>query len=663
MNAKKKFIWLLVILIPILHSSYTIDPDIYLKFIGLSFLLLIFIWYRHVKNSILLDTMIVRTPVVAAYLFFLFYSSISLLLSANSTDGIFEWYRIFMSIVLVLVLAILFQFEELKNNLPKAFTLLSLILFFSGVLDLIPLMKQGNITVPDDTYSITGVFGHRNLYAQMLFFTFPYSIFTALYTKEKLWKPIGTISIITSLFFLILLSNRATWIALVLGLLILSFLHFYHLYGNKNKLFKFDFSEYKGTAIVLLIATLLSLLFYMNASNVESVRTHTSDITDFDKGSTKDRVVLWKNTLALIKDRPLLGSGLSTWKFEILKQGNEGLESENNITFYQTPHNDFLWVFSEQGVIGLILYVIVFITLFYTLLKNIFLSTNQQDFLFNNITLFVFIGYCIYSVLSFPKERMESNIVFSLIAGTALAKQYDLNKRSNSILKRKNVLAYLILPLILLGIFIGVSRFKSETHLEKALQAKAKNNFPLIVQEIEKASGLFYKTDPTSTPLSWYSGSALFNLGRYNEALSEFQKSYEINPYHVHNLNNLASCYEMLGDHKTAIEYYQKAVAIAPNFEDAWLNMCAIYFNQKEFEKAYQVLCEVSLSTKNQKFKPFLMTVIRSVMQQTLLIHPNSKFQMKFIENQTNEDWFLQIHQYLKENQVSIEEYVKEKTL
>jgi hypothetical protein len=139
----------------------------------------------------------------------------------------------------------------------------------------------------------------------------------------------------------------------------------------------------------------------------------------------------------------------------------------------------------------------------------------------------MFIGYCIYSVFSFPKERVESNIIFSLIVGVALVKKSNAdNGNVSSFFKKAGILVYSTLLIILFGIFIGISRFKAETHLEKALHAKAENNFPIIVEEIKKASGIFYKTDPTSTPLAWYSGSALYNMARYSDALIEFQNAY-----------------------------------------------------------------------------------------------------------------------------------------
>ena len=67
----------------------------------------------------------------------------------------------------------------------------------------------------------------------------------------------------------------------------------------------------------------------------------------------------------------------------------------------------------------------------------------------------------------------------------------------------------------------------------------------------------------------------------------------------------------------------------------------------------------MSVSTKNQKFKPFLATVMKAIINQILILHNNPKFQKKFDENQTNEDWFLQIQQYLQKNNGSIEEYIK----
>ena len=77
-------------------------------------------------------------------------------------------------------------------------------------------------------------------------------------------------------------------------------------------------------------------------------------------------------------------------------------------------------------------------------------------------------------------------------------------------------------------------------------------------------------------------------------------------------LNNLGSCYEQLKDHKRAEETYIKALAISSNFEEARLNLSAVYYNQKSYSKAFETIDLCSVNSANEKYKLFLTPILTS---------------------------------------------------
>jgi len=62
------------------------------------------------------------------------------------------------------------------------------------------------------------------------------------------------------------------------------------------------------------------------------------------------------------------------------------------------------------------------------------------------------------------------------------------------------------------------------------------------------------------------------------------------------------------GDHVRAIEFYTKALAISPRFEEPLLNLTAVYFNLGRYEEAYQTILKCAQS-ENPKAKMFLTSV------------------------------------------------------
>jgi tetratricopeptide (TPR) repeat protein len=64
-------------------------------------------------------------------------------------------------------------------------------------------------------------------------------------------------------------------------------------------------------------------------------------------------------------------------------------------------------------------------------------------------------------------------------------------------------------------------------------------------------------------------GAALNILGNYAQAVGYFDKALAINPNFTLALTNKGNSLDGLGRHKEAIALYDKALAINPNFQDA----------------------------------------------------------------------------------------------
>ena len=102
---------------------------------------------------------------------------------------------------------------------------------------------------------------------------------------------------------------------------------------------------------------------------------------------------------------------------------------------------------------------------------------------------------------------------------------------------------------------VSTKRYNGEFHTSQMNLAYKNSNWNKVSEEVDLANNLFYSIDPMSIPLVWYKGVALFASENINDAKIEFEKAYKIDPYNIHVLNNLASCYEKLGNHKDAELY------------------------------------------------------------------------------------------------------------
>ncbi len=597
----KIILYFLIILIPLLFSNSTLDPDVYIRFIATSLIILI-LSIKYFGDSEF-GIQFYKTPLLVVYILFVFWALLRSIHSNNFPDAFFDWLKILLGFTLFYLIYKCIRIKDLKRDLPIAFTLLNIILCICGLFQFIQVLANGSLSIPYSTYQINATFGHRNLFTEILFFSFPFTIYIVITNTNKLYKIIGIIGFIFSLFLLIVLSNRASWLSLLFGIIILFVfqLWFYVRTRFINPFFK------KWYVYLLFITVLIfSVIFYISFSKSSTVKQHVKGFVNFEYGSTKDRLELWKRTIKLAQEKPIVGYGLANWKIEMLKFGNKELVSEDLITFYQRPHNDFLWVLSELGIVGLVLFVLIFIISIYLLFGLLKRVTDYDDFLFFSVIFTVLIGYIIYSFFSFPKERIEHTIVLALVLAVIARTNLELTPKKKQTGNFKT-LEFLIIGIIIFVFFlIGINRYVSETHARLALQAKMTNNNLEVLNEIDQSESFYYKMDPFSTPLSWYTGNANFNIGNVQIAKIKFEEAYQMNPYHIHILNNLATCYSLSGDNEKAISYYKKGLSIAPNFDEARLNLSAVYFNLGLYSEAYHVLINGFCKKDNPKYIQYM---------------------------------------------------------
>jgi tetratricopeptide (TPR) repeat protein len=192
--------------------------------------------------------------------------------------------------------------------------------------------------------------------------------------------------------------------------------------------------------------------------------------------------------------------------------------------------------------------------------------------------LFGIIGFTVISCFSFPKERIFHNIFFILIASCIVSCYHQTFPIRKTLGSRKLFCFNLFLLVLLFFSWIFASvRFEADVHMKNALRAYRSEDWQSVVLEIDKVDLRFYNLDPTSTPLSWYRGMANFSLKNIEEAHKDFQNAYARNPYHIHVLNNLGTCYALQQNFKKAKEYYQKSLSISPQFKEARHNLDLVY--------------------------------------------------------------------------------------
>jgi tetratricopeptide (TPR) repeat protein len=405
---------------------------------------------------------------------------------------------------------------------------------------------------------------------------------------------------------------------------------------------------------MLIIAFAAAVTFYQVFAIEGKMAKHASSIIEVKSGSVNDRLVLWENTLEVIREQPIIGHGLANWKIEILKEGNENLSSADNLTFYQRPHNDFLWIVSEAGVIGLVFYLILFLLPFIIGIKRLTGSEDIAESVFLIVLLASLLAFLVFSFFSFPLERIVQNTFFVLIIGGLTSMKFE----KKSLVKRglARILYFIFLCVAVVGVITAYHRFYGEAHLKDALQSKEARAYDQVIEDIKKASGPFYRMDPTSTPLTWYSGFAFYQAEDYNKAIGLLREAKSMNPYHVHILNNLGSSFFQTGLSDSAAFYYQQALSYAPGFVESRFNLCAALHNSGNSDSAYQVLRTIDTNTVDPRYPVFVQSILSAQIR--------SMFPADSIPNLPDDpEWYLELNKIAIRNNSSLERLIFESEL
>lgn len=592
-----------LLLIQLVTSKALIDPVVTIRFTVFAGYLLVFSLALLISKKMPLTfNKSLNNPVIYSYLAYCLFAAISLIYTPNFADGIFEVLKSFLAFALLILLLIsITDYSNFLKKVLKTIVVLALIIVGISLYQLFKLSQSSGIS-HENLYAVKAVFAHKNILSEVLLLMLPFTIASVIYLR-KLFRIFGSLASVLLLFFITILLTRAVWLAFAAAMLsgtvfFILFVLPKHKLNLRNKL------AFAAGFIFVIVVVATSILMYSKTDTLDTFQKQTEKIVNFNYGSTKDRIILWKKTGEIIKENPIKGKGLASWKIQILKQGNTELRSEDLITFYQRPHNDFLWIWSESGIIALFAYLLIFVFAIFKAIK----ITRNSDFKNSILMMLMFmllIGYLVFSFFSFPKERIEHGVFLSVCLFLILGNNVKNDEKFIKSSFKYRTILFVVFIVSLFALIVGISRMRSENNLLKAFEARNRSDWTEVVKYNAKAEVVFYKIDPFSTPISWYSGGAYFNMGYIEKAIIEYEKAANLNPYHVYVLNDLASCYNAQGETLKAISLYENAIKIAPNYQDAIFNLTAVYFNNNNLSDAYSYFTMIDSTKSNKKYQQF----------------------------------------------------------
>lgn len=444
---------------------------------------------------------------------------------------------------------------------------------------------------------VFGLIGNAGYFAGYLILPLSIAIPLFFVSKNRNRKILLLIGILTMGTTFILTFTRSSYLALSVSLI---FMFFLFLLSRGKRFIK----DNKKIFIIILTAIIIVTFLFIipnplskPGTVISKIKVRTSIARLKNEITSGARITIWKFTGIMIKDRPILGSGIGTYKYNTLKYQAKFLEQGDNRSIYgylwaDKAHNEYLQLWAELGIIGLAIFIWLIITYFNYGIRYLKREMDEQK---QGIMIGLMggvVAFLIDSIFWFPSHLSANLSLFWLFIGLAMVmiidetrglevgeknkiaqKEYDKEERrkkkktkKRSVLKENNIHRFkpiLYVAIVFLAIFlcITVSRpFIARIVWYSGFKEVENKNWEKVTEIYEAA----LKWDP-------YIGGLYYDLGKifmirelYNTSLKYFKKAEKY--IDVPSLpQRLAMLYFIKGETDKAIIELKKAISYQPN--------------------------------------------------------------------------------------------------
>ena len=530
-----------------------------------------------------------NTPVFYIYLLFTLFCGCSILWATNTAEAIFAFSTQLMTPLLVIVFFSLFS-AELRSTQKALWITAAIILAVYLFFAVIQLFHVESFSF-EQLYRVSGINGHKNLLAIMLFVLSAFMLTAFSIFESKLLKGLAAFLFVVAIIVIILLKSRAVLLGLIVAAGFFGIMMIVRVcqFKNSNDAKRVN----NGYRLPLVVSIILVFAFLTVGLRWFADRSvpHTSEKSEIEHhilstSSLVERCLLWDKTYHIVDKHPIAGCGIGNWQILFPDASLEGLYRADvwNVNFTK-PHNEYLGVLSETGYLGLLLYIAFLTSLivlsFFALCK----TQNRRDFLYGAIVLSIFVGSCVNALFDFPNSRIE-HVIWMGILMANLLHIITQGQQQKTLAKGWNLVFFLVsITLVVIGGF----RLKGERNTFEMQQALKANEWKTVEHRCHQAISEFYTIDPVGLPLHWYLGKAEKKMEN-PQAVESFRKAYHYAPYCKENLNDLGLAeYYTAHDLNKAEFCLKEAIRISPNYIYPYFNLAYIYLTENEPQKAKAV--------------------------------------------------------------------------
>lgn len=279
------------------------------------------------------------------------------------------------------------------------------------------------------------------------------------------------------------------------------------------------------------------------------------------------RTGFWAATAEMLGDFPLFGVGLGNWeKYYPLYRAKGGWENR----FPRRPHNDYLWIWAETGLLGICAYLGIAASAVVLAARS---TESSDDSTFYEVLPAIagYIAIQTHGLFSFPRERIGSMFVGWLCLSVVAAGGRTATTRAETLTKFGRPAMACVL--CLLGSTLIFRAALSEASTAAGIVWSQNGRHAEAVRMVERATRLGV---PDYRHLLAHA-AVYVGGGRNDDAYAASQEAVRRHPNSINGFRNLGSVARSLGKLDESVIAYERAVALRPYRHDLYSELAGAY--------------------------------------------------------------------------------------
>ncbi|MBC8402082.1 MAG: tetratricopeptide repeat protein [Candidatus Marinimicrobia bacterium] len=597
----------LVVAVPLAYSSKVTDITQYPKFLVLTIIVSILTVLWLIKFIAQKKIPSFSTPLALPILFFLIINIVSLNAAVNVYASLFPLAQLF-------ILSILF-FILFNNLSQKGIYLIlgswALVGAIAAVIGIGQYLGLGFYWIPS-VANPSSTFANKNLAAMYIILTIPVGLFLFIMSRKIINQILWGFVNIQLIVYLIYTRTMGAWVGFS-GAIVVTFIILLLIRKHRTQ----QFSEIKrilvrkeklfialACVVVIVSMSLLKPNIKVPSNVSTGIIYEISSLLEGGGSSMEARLGFWRASLDIFIDNLnwLTGVGLNNYQFHYPAYAQGHLISFTRIV--GRPHNDFLWILIETGIIGFGIYIWLLLTAAYMVLIILKNTTDAKIVLltvFLTTSLLAILGHAMFS---FPKERIAISMLFWMILAfltyiykllPSIASRNSLNPvhfnyiGSEKLTFRLGVSTLIGFAIIsTVSVELGRRHLVSDHHFKQAYFYFEREVYPGAIQELNRAEEFWFNSWKTSYLL----GLAYLRSQNHPRAVNAFKRCLTYSPYFFNAHYNLGVTYFKSNNFREAIKHFAFTILINPDFAKGYYNLGISWHragNVSEAEKNYRL--------------------------------------------------------------------------